>query len=398
MLTDLKIDRLKATSKPMRFADRDGLTLEVRPSGKKMFLFRFQWDKKPQTITLGRYPSLRLAEARKKALEHRVSLNRGIDPRRGTEPSVKEKSAFKGIAEQWFIKNTPSWRDTTRYKHNRSLERDIYPVIGTMSIHDISKADLLQVFQPHEALGHHEIVHRLHDRIKAVFDYAQSAGLTENYPFLGLKNAITAKPKIKNQVAIPATEAHEMLTAIRDSDAGDIIKLYIEILAHLFVRPSELRLAQWSEFDLQQGAWNIPCDRMKMDAPHWVPLTPEVIRLLKRLRLITGFTPYLFVSINNKDKKPISETSARKWLHKLGYRGRHTLHGCRALASTVLHEQSSFRTDAIEAQLAHKVQGVRGVYLRADFKQERRELMEWYTRWLGGETVSRGYGVSAQGN
>jgi hypothetical protein len=110
MLTDLKIDRLKPTNKPMRFADRDGLTLEVRPSGKKMFLFRFQWDKKPQTITLGRYPSLRLAEARKKALEHRVSLNQGIDPRRGTGPTVKEKFAFKKIAEQWFIKNAPSFK------------------------------------------------------------------------------------------------------------------------------------------------------------------------------------------------------------------------------------------------------------------------------------------------
>jgi integrase len=382
MLTDLKISRLKASPSRKRYKDRDGVTLEVRTTGAKVFIFRFQWNKKPQTITLGKYPALSLANARRKALEHQVSLNRGVDPRGSAEPSVKEKFAFKSIAEQWFIKNTPSWRDTTKYKHNRSLERDIYPVIGAMSIHDITKADLLQVFQSHEALHHHEIVHRLHDRIKAVFDYALAAGLTENYPFLGLKNALTAKPKIKNQVAIPAMEAHEMLTAIRNSDAGDIIKLYIEILAHLFVRPSELRLAQWSEFDLQQGEWNIPCDRMKMDAPHWVPLTPEVVRLLRRLRLITGFTQYLFASINSIDKKPISETSARKWLHKTGYKGRHTLHGFRSLASTVLHEQSFFRTDAIEAQLAHKVQGVRGVYLRADFKQERSELMEWYSDWL----------------
>ena len=253
-----------------------------------------------------------------------------------------------------------------------------------MSIHDITKADLLQLFQPHEALGHHEIVHRLHDRIKAVFDYALAAGLTENYPFLGLKNALTAKPKIKNQVAIPATEAHEMLDAIRNSDAGDIVKLYIEILAHVFTRPRELRLAQWSEFDLQQAEWRIPADRMKTEnpAPHWVPLSSHVMKLLRELRLITGFTPYLFCSIGFKQKQPISETSARKWLHALGYKGRHTLHGFRALASSVCHEQGHFRSDAVEAQMSHKVQGVRGVYLRADFKQERRELMEWYSDWL----------------
>lgn len=136
---------------------------------------------------------------------------------------------------------------------------------------------------------------------------------------------------------------------------------------------------------MQQAEWHIPADRMKMAAPHWVPLSAHAIKLLKELRILTGFTPYLFNSPTSKKSQPISETSARKLLHNAGYKDRHTLHGFRALASTVLHEQANFRSDAIEAQLAHKVQGVRGVYLRADFKQERRQLMAWYSNWLSSD-------------
>ncbi len=119
-----------------------------------------------------------------------------------------------------------------------------------------------------------------------------------------------------------------------------------------------------------------------MGLAHWVPLTYHVLNLLKELRLLTGFTPYLFSSPALKEPQPISEASVRKLLHNAGYKNRHTAHGFRSLASSVLHEQGDFKADAIEAQLAHKVQGVRGIYLRADFKQERRLLMEWYSSWL----------------
>ncbi|WP_083852148.1 tyrosine-type recombinase/integrase [Legionella tunisiensis] len=206
------------------------------------------------------------------------------------------------------------------------------------------------------------------------------------------------KLRVTNQPAIRSDEAHTMLEVIRKSPATLINKLYIELLSHLFTRPSELRLAQWNEFNLQQAEWHIPIERMKMAAPHWVPLSPQVIKLLKDLRLVTGFTPYLFNSPTTNKPQPISETSARKLLHNLGYKDRHTLHGFRALASTVLHEQSNFRTDAIEAQLAHKIQGVRGVYLRADFKNERRDLMNWYSNWLANNTNTLIINTTVTGN
>ncbi len=382
MLTHQKIEHLKPEVKTKRYSDRDGLALEVRPSGNKVFIFRFQWLKKPQTITLGRFPALSLIEARNLAAVHRAKVNNGIDPREDERAAEQRiQNTFESIAEQWYAKNLPRWRVKTSKKHKRSLERDIYPLIGNQQINDITRANLLQVFHPHEALGHHEIAHRLHDRIKAIFDFALAAGITENYPFNGLKKALTPKPKIKNQLAISPNEAHEMLDKIRQSTASKITKLYIELLAHLFVRPSELRLAQWSEFNLQQAEWHIPTERMKMAAPHWVPLSAPALAILRELRLITGFTPYLFSSPGSKHQ-PISETSARKLLHATGYKDRHTLHGFRSLASTLLHSESPFRSDAIEAQLAHKVQGVRGVYMRADFKQERRKLMEWHSKWI----------------
>jgi len=381
MLSDAKIKSLKIED-GKRHADRDGLVLEVRPSGKKVFLFRFQWEKKPQTITLGSYPSLTLAEARVLTTSHRDLLSKGIDPRKG-EDAKQNKLTFKYVAEQWHQKNTHRWKAVTSNRHHKSLSRDIYPFIGDQPIDEISKAELLNIIRPHEVQGHHEVAHRLHDRLEAIFGFAVGASLTENYPFIGLKKALAPKPRVTNQPAITPNEAHELLTTIQGCSASIITKLYVELLAHLFTRPSELRLSKWSEFSLTEAEWHIPAERMKMAAAHWVPLSSAALNRLRELRLITGFTPYLFSSPTVKGSpQPISETSARKLLHKVGYKDRHTLHGFRALSSTVLHEQGNFRSDAIEAQLAHKVQGVRGVYLRADFKQERRQLMDWYSNWL----------------
>lgn len=385
MLTDLKIQRLKVEKgKNKRHTDRDGLVLEVRASGKKVFIFRFQWGKKPQTITLGHYPSLSLLEARNMVTTYRAQIQHGIDPRK--DPVEEREITLREAAKLWKQKNIHRWRERTHTLHQRSLTRDIYPILGNKSLNEISKVDLLCLINPHEQNGHHEIAHRLFNRLKAIFDFAVASGLTENYPFIGLQKALAPKPRIKNQPAINPNEAHEMMEAIKNSTANKITKLYIALLAHLFARPSELRLAQWSEFNLQDKEWHIPAERMKMAAPHWVPLSKEATALLKELRLITGFKTYVFCSPTATQPQPISETSARKLLHNTGYKERHTLHGFRALASTVLHEHSPFRSDAIEAQLAHKVQGVRGVYLRADFKQERRQLMDWYSSWLQTKT------------
>lgn len=381
MLTNLQIDRLKPSNKITRYTDRDGLTLEVRPSGNKRFIFRFQWGKKPQTIALGRYPSLSLADARQVALSYRSMVDNNIDPR-ATLQAKEDRKTIKYIAEAWLDKKKHSLRDSTLRKHKCGIYRDIIPVIGEKIIDEVTKTDLLRVIHPHEELGHHEIAHRLHDRLKAIFDYALAAGLTENYPFIGLKKALTPKPKVKNHIAIDPSEVHKMITVVRASKSSSVTKIYIELLAHLFVRPSELRLAKWSEFNLPQAEWNIPTDRMKMNAPHWVPLSSHVIELLKELRAITGFKTYLFCSNQTALHQPISEACARNVFNKLGYKNLHCLHGFRTVASTVLHSESNFRSDAVEAQLAHKVQGVRGVYMRADFKQERKSMMEWYSEWI----------------
>ncbi|STX37706.1 tyrosine-type recombinase/integrase [Legionella feeleii] len=383
MLTDLQIKALKPKDgKPKRKAICDGLVIEARPSGKKVFIFRFQWNKKPQTITLGIYSkSFGLAEARALALKYREQVENGEDPRKGSE-NLETKTTFKQVAEQWFQKYKGTWKDFARDRHSKSLTRDIYPFIGDKPIDEITKGDLLNIIHPHEELGHHDVAHRIFSRLKTIFEFAVGSSLTSNYPFIGLQKALVPRPKAINQPAVSAHEAHEMLALIRNSAATKINKLYIELLAHLFTRPKELRFAQWCEFDLNQAEWNIPKERMKMAAPHWVPLSPQVLKLLKELRLITGFTPYLFNSPSSKIPQPISETSSRKLLHLTGYKDRHTLHGFRSLASSVLHEQANFKSDAIEAQLAHKVQGVRGIYLRADFKAERRELMNWYSNWL----------------
>lgn len=382
MLTDLKIKRMAQPLKNEKHTDRDGLELHNRKSGRKIFVFRFQYDKKPQTITLGRYPGMSLLDARQISALYRSLVDKGIDPREELRTNKKNHLTLKDAAESWLDKNRASWRTATLNLHLRAIYRDIIPLAGEIPIKDITRKDILSIIHPHEVLGHHEIAHRLLSRLKAIFDYALASDLTTNYPFNGLKKALSPKPKVTNHVSINPNEAHQMIRDIQLSKANVVTKLYIELLAHLFTRPSELRLAKWAEFDLQKSEWNVPEDRMKMDKPLWVPLTPIVLEHLKELRLITGNTPFLFSSTHSKNQKPISETCARNLLHKLGFKNRHCLHGFRSLASTVIHSETHFKSDAIEAQQARKVQGVRGIYLRAEFKKERREMMNWYSNWL----------------
>lgn len=197
MLTDPKIKSLKIED-GKRHADRDGLVIELRPSGKKVFIFRFQWEKKPQTITLGQYPSLTLAEARALVATHRELITKGIDPRKCEADNETKQLTFYDVAEQWHGKNKHRWKPVTSNRHYKSLTRDIYPFIGNKIIDSITKAELLAIITPHENQGHHETAHRLHDRLETIFEFAVGASLTENYPFIGLKKALAPKPRIIN--------------------------------------------------------------------------------------------------------------------------------------------------------------------------------------------------------
>ncbi|OGV32572.1 MAG: hypothetical protein A3E88_04200 [Legionellales bacterium RIFCSPHIGHO2_12_FULL_35_11] len=277
MLSDSLIRSLKLGDKK-RHTDRDGLVLELRPSKKqlkKIFIFRFQWDKKPQTITIGEYRTVGLAGARDIALAYRNMVNSDIDPRSKNPEVEKARITFGVVADQWFQKYKGSWKDSARNRHFKSLSRDIIPLIGDKSIDDITKADLLLVIKPHEDLGHHDVAHRLYARLQSVFEYAVGSSLTENFPFIGLKKALIPKPRIINQPAISSNDAHEMMKIIKKTNSTKIVKLYMELLAHLFTRPKELREAKWKEFDLQNAEWNIPEERMKMGLPHYEnPILP----------------------------------------------------------------------------------------------------------------------------
>lgn len=273
MLKDVHIKALKPENgKTKRKAISDGLFIEARSSGKKVFIFRFQWNQKPQTITLGYYPSLGLGEARSIALDNQTLLHKGVDPR---EKDSKESNqlTFREVAERWHKTKCARLKEVTQKRHYKSLVRDVYPSIGDKPIDNITKSELLNIIQPHELKGHYEVSHRLHSRLKSIFDFATGSSLTENYPFMGLKSVMEEKPPVTNQPAISPNEAHEMLDAIKNSSVSRINKIYIELLAHVFTRPSELRLAKWSEFDLQQAEWYVPADRMKMKVAHWVPLS-----------------------------------------------------------------------------------------------------------------------------
>src|SRR3990167_2399165 len=250
MLSDSQVKFLKIED-GKRHADRDGLVLELRQSKKKLnkvFIFRFQWNKKPQTITIGNYPSTSLAEARTIALGYRDLVNNEIDPRPKNADAGPARITFQVVAEQWFQKYKGTWKEVALNRHSKSLTRDIYPFIADKPIDEIAKADLLNIIHQHEALGHHDVAHRVFSRLKAIFEFAVGSSLTSNYPFIGLHKALVPRPKVVNQPAISSSEAHDMLAIITQSNATRITKIYIELLAHLFTRPAELRLSQLSEF------------------------------------------------------------------------------------------------------------------------------------------------------
>ncbi len=275
MLTVSYINSLKIGDKK-RHTDRDGLVLELRPSKKKLnkvFIFRFQWDKKPQTITIGDFLSVGLADARELALTYRNMVSKGIDPRSKNSDVEQVQITFGVIADQWFQKYKDTWKDFARNRHDKSLSRDILPFIGDKPIDEIMRTDLLLIIRRHEELKHHDVAHRLYARLQSIFQFAVGSSFTENYPFIGLKKVLIPKPKVINQPAINSNDAHEMMRVIKKTNSTKIVKLYIELLAHLFTRPKELREAKWSEFDLQKAEWYIPEERMKMGLPHWVPFS-----------------------------------------------------------------------------------------------------------------------------
>lgn len=370
-LTVKAVDAAKPREKAYKLADAHGLYLFVSPTGAKSWRANYVAGGKQKTKTYGLYPALSLADARK---EHAA--------RGGAPAAAVAAPTFEAVARDWLKAKLPT---LSNGKHQiqveNTLERYAFPLLGSRAIDAIPRSELVTVVRAAQAGGKIETGHRVASRISAVFDFAQDIGLLQQHGAAGLTRVLIARKTKKPMASIPAEEAGELMRAI-DSYEDSVTRLGLQLLAHTFVRVGELRGMLWGELKEKGAVWVVPEVRMKMRIPHVVPLSRQAQAILATLRKMSGDGSLVLDSPIHPGH-PLSENTFLFALYRLGYRGRMTAHGFRALASTVLNERSGFPHDVIERQLAHKeTDAVRAAYNRAEYLTQRRELMQWWSDWL----------------
>lgn len=386
-LKDVTVRNAKPREKAYKLADEKGLYLFIKPNGSKAWRLKYRFLGKEKTLSIGLYPDVELKDARNARDNARKQLADKIDP--GLAKQVSKRSAklaaedsFEVIAREWYVKFSTKWSPSHGERILRRLEKDIFPWIGKRPIAEITAPELLSVLRRMENRGAIETAHRAHQNCGQVFRYAIATGRAERDPSNDLRGAIPPA-KTKHHASITNTHAiGELLRAINGYHGHFVTKCALQLAPLLFVRPGELRHAEWSEFNLATAEWRIPAEKMKMRVTHIVPLSTQAIMILRELRALTGDDKYLFPSIRSKNRA-MSENTVLGALRRLGYTGDEmTGHGFRSMASTLLNEQG-WNPDAIERQLAHGEKNtVRAAYNYAEYLPERKKMMQHWADYL----------------
>lgn len=384
-LTDIQIKKAKPGPKLVKLTDGGGLQLWIFPEGGKRWRVAYRFDGKQKLLALGVYPEVSLVEARAARDDARSLLADGVDPSMAKRASRAAKATaagntFDALADELLEKarrEAKADRTLGKVEWLLSLAR---PALGPRPIAEISAAEVLAVLRTVEARGRHETAKRLRATIGQVFRYAVATARAENDPTGALKGALTA-PTVTHRAAITDPIAFGALLRAMADDAGGApeTRTALGLLALTFVRPGELRTAEWSEFDLSAAVWTIPAEKMKMRRPHKVPLASRAVAILRELQGITGGGRFVFPSVRT-GARPMSENTINAALRRLGFsKEQMTGHGFRAAASSMLNESGLFNPDAIERQLAHvDNDNVRRAYHRADYWDERVKMMNYW--------------------
>ncbi|MFT5700267.1 MAG: integrase [Desulforhopalus sp.] len=385
-LSDTAIRNAKLSDKQYKLTDGRGLYLLVNRSGK-YFRWDYRFEGKRKTMALGVYPDVRLKDAREKHEDMRRLLARGVDPlelKKQTQhkKKVKNTGAFEYVAREWFEKNKSVWTE----KHSRTilsrLENNIFPWHGSVAVSEISAPMLLESLRRIEDRGAIETAHRVKQICGQVFRYAIATGRAERDPSADLKGALSPT-KSKNMATITDPRlVGELMRAIGSYQGSMITRCALQFAPLTFVRPGELRHAEWCELDLDSALWKIPAQKMKMRNPHVIPLAKQTIDILLEIRPLTGEGKYIFPSLRT-GSRPMSENTVLAALRRLGYAKEEMCgHGFRGMASTLLHE-NGWATDLIERQLAHaESNSVKAAYNHAEHLPERKKMMQWWADYL----------------
>jgi len=385
-LKDTAIRNARPKEKQYKLYDEKGLYLLVKKAGK-YFRFDYRYAGKRKTLALGVYPGVKLAEARERRDNARKLLQNDIDPaqhRKETKAMRKDQAvnSFEAIAREWFTKNKHIWTEGHSRTIIRRLELNIFPWLGTRPVAVISAPELWAVLRRIEDRGALETVHRVKQICGQVFRYAIATWRAERDPSADLRDALPpTKPKHMATITDPK-KIGELLRAIDGYEGTPVAKCALKLAPLVFVRPGELRHAEWVEIDLDKAEWRIPAEKMKMKNPHIVPLSTQAVEILNEIQPITGEGRYVFPSVRTYSR-PMSNNTVLAALRRMGYtKEEMSGHGFRAMASTVLHEQS-WPSDIIERQLAHAERNsIKAAYNHAQHLPERRKMMQAWADYL----------------
>lgn len=384
-LTDMAIKRAKPKEKSYTLADGNGLSLLVETNGSKGWRYRYQFAGKTKMISLGIYPVVTLNEARAKRDEARKQVANGVNP---SEARKAEKAAtinqtentFKNIALEWYEGRKDRWSVGYRDDMMDAFEKDVFPYIGNRPIAEIKPMELLEVLSIMEKRGATEKLKKVRQRCGEVWKYAIITGRAEYNPAPDLASAFVPH-KREHYAHLSVSELPEFLSSIDKYMGSQIVRVALRVLILTGVRPGELRKAEWSEINFDTKVWEIPAEKMKMRRRHIVPLSEQVIDLLKQIHPISGSYQYIFPSRTDY-RKHISDMALNTMIRRMGYSGRATGHGFRHTMSTILHEQG-YNTAWVETQLAHvDKNSIRGTYNHAQYIDGRREMLQWYADYM----------------
>ncbi|NLW80503.1 MAG: tyrosine-type recombinase/integrase [Desulfovibrionales bacterium] len=379
-LTDTKIRNARAKEKDLLIVDHNGLYLAVKKNGSKLWRYRKMMKGKTILLSIGPYPEISLADARATCLEYNKLVAQGIHPR--AELDTPTGDAFEPLAREWHEKHQVKWGEVHRAKILRRLEKDIFPFLGDKPINSIQPQDILRVLRIMENRGATDLAHRMHQVIGQVFRYAVATGRAERDNSADLKGALTPVRHKHHASLTDPKDIAQLLRAIEGYQGSHVVRCALRLSPLLFVRPGELRHAEWAEVDIKGREWRIPAEKMKMKVQHIVPLAKQAIAIIEDLRPLTGGGKYLFPG--RVSARPMSENTINAALRYLGYdtRQQQCAHGFRSMASTLLNEQG-WNRDAIERQLAHAERdGVRAAYNFAQYLPERRKMMQAWADFL----------------
>lgn len=388
-LNDIRIKAAKPREKDWKLGDEKGLYLLITPAGGKLWRFKFRHNGKEKKLSLGAFPDIGLAKARQLRDTAREKLADGDDPaleRKRSKSVAKLKAAytFAGVAREYIDSKMvgDGKADATITKARWFLEQ-LEPAIGSMPLADVEPQMLLAALKRLEAKGVHETAKRCRSFASRVFRYGVATGRCSSDPAQLLQGALVA-PKARHYAAIlEPTKFGQLLRAIEAFSGGPVTMAALRIAPHVFVRPGELRHAEWSEFDLEAGIWNLPAAKMKARRLHAVPLSRQVLKMLAALKTLTGGGRYVFPSAYG-GSRPMSENTINASFRRMGFdKDEVTAHGLRATASTMLNECGLWNPDAIERALAHgDSNATRGAYHRGLHWDERVKMAQWWSDYL----------------